>query len=156
MTHAHSLFCTQGFPVLDIWGAGQDAAGTWRCAAVIQRDWDPQGGWHPTQPQPSSPLLLRAQLHVASLRWRLGLRHRHNKPLFLFPLSPEPFLSHIPGCLALPQGCLLWLHNPAHRLQTSKRWDPSRPGRAGGMAALRGTSARGQGGGTGAGVAGGM
>lgn len=50
----------------DIWGAGQGSAGTWLCPAVIQWDWDPQGGCEaevtPHTTSPSSPLLLRAQL----------------------------------------------------------------------------------------------
>lgn len=37
----------------------------------------------------------------ASPAWQLGRWHRHNKLLFLFPLSPELFLSHIPA--AWPQ-----------------------------------------------------
>lgn len=49
-----------------------------------------------------SPLPVRAQ--PLPLRWRFGHQHRHNKPLFLFPLSLEPFLSHIPACLASSPG----------------------------------------------------
>ena len=53
---------------------------------------------------PGSALPARAQPQVASPAWRLGRRHRRNKPPFLFPVLPEPFLSHIPGCPASSPG----------------------------------------------------
>lgn len=42
----------------------------------------------------------------ASPAWQLGCRHRHNEPLFLFPLLPELFPSHIPARLASSPGLL--------------------------------------------------